>query len=176
MIFSETTLKGVYLIGLQRMEDDRGFFARTWCRREFKEAGIDVNFVQCNISYNIKKGTLRGLHYQVAPYGESKLVRCTSGAIHDVIADLRPESATFKKWMSVELSQENQKALFIPKGFAHGFLTLADNTEVFYQMSEFYEPGYAKGVRWNDPAFAIHWPAEVRVISEKDSGYRDFVP
>ena len=156
------------------MQDHRGFFARTWCQREFKEAGIAATFVQSNISYNIKKGTLRGLHYQDAPHGEAKLVHCTAGAIYDVIVDLRRDSGTFGQWVSAELTAENRTFLYIPEGLAHGFLTLEDNTEVSYQMSEFYMPHSARGVRWNDPAFGIHWPIEVAVISEKDSQYHDF--
>lgn len=176
MIFKETGLKGAYLIEQERVEDDRGFFARTYCSREFTAHGLNPIFVQCNTSFNAKKGVLRGMHYQAAPYEEVKLVRCTRGAIYDVIIDLRAGSDTFRQWVSAELTSENGRMIYIPEGFAHGFLTLADNTEVFYQMSEFYEPGYAKGFRWDDPAFAIHWPAEVRVISGKDRGYEDFLP
>lgn len=175
MIFQETNLKGVYIIELERIEDERGFFARTWCQREFQKCGINPNLVQCNISFNRKKGTLRGMHYQAAPYEETKLVRCTMGAICDVIIDLRLDSETFRQWVSVELTAENRKMLYIPGGFAHGFLTLIDNTEVFYQMSEFFAPEYARGVRWNDPAFRINWPEKVVVISEKDKQYKDFV-
>lgn len=175
MLFQETNLKGVYIIELERIEDERGFFARTWCQREFQKCGINPNLVQCNISFNRKKGTLRGMHYQAAPYEETKLVRCTMGAICDVIIDLRLDSETFRQWVSVELTAENRKMLYIPGGFAHGFLTLIDNTEVFYQMSEFFAPEYARGVRWNDPAFRINWPEKVVVISEKDKQYKDFV-
>jgi dTDP-4-dehydrorhamnose 3,5-epimerase len=132
--------------------------------------------VQCNISFNKQKATLRGMHYQSAPFDEAKLVRCTRGAIYDVFIDLRPDSSTFKRWMAVELSAENRRMLFIPEGFAHGFLTLDDNSEIFYQMSQFYAPAYARGVRWNDPAFAIEWPMDVRVISDKDRNYADFCP
>ena len=171
----ETNLKGVYIIELEMIEDERGFFARTWCQREFQKCGINPKLVQCNISFNRKKGTLRGMHYQAAPCEEAKLVRCTMGAIYDVIIDLRPDSETFKQWVTVELTAENRKMLYIPGGFAHGFLTLIDNTEVFYQMSEFFAPEYARGVRWNDPAFRINWPEKVVVISEKDKQYGDFV-
>lgn len=174
MIFTETKLKDAYCIGLEKLEDDRGFFARTWCHREFKEKGISFNLVQGNVSFNKKRGTLRGMHYQAAPYEEAKLVWCIRGAMYDVIIDLRPYSETFKQWISVDLTAENKKLLYIPEGFAHGFLTLMDNTEVFYLMSEFYVPGSARGVRWNDPSFQIHWPAEVIVISEKDRQYPDF--
>lgn len=174
MIFQETKLKGAYIVEPERVEDERGFFARTWCKREFKERGINPKLTQCNISFNKKKGTLRGMHYQAVPYEEAKLVRCTMGAIYDVIIDLRPDSETFKQWMSLELTDENRKMLYIPEGFAHGFLTLVNNTEVFYQMSEFYMPEYSRGVRWNDPAFRINWPEKVVVISEKDKYYKDF--
>lgn len=175
MVFQETNLKGVYIIEPERIEDERGFFARTWCKQEFQKCGINPNLVQCNISFNRKKGTLRGMHYQAAPCEEAKLVRCTTGAICDVIIDLRPDSETFKQWVMVELTAENRKMLYIPEGFAHGFLTLKDSTEVFYQMSEYFAPEYARGVRWNDPAFRINWPEKVVVISEKDKQYGDFV-
>lgn len=174
MIFQETNLKNAYLIELQRREDERGFFARTWCQQEFEEHGLNSRLVQCNLSFNKKKGTLRGMHYQAAPYEEAKLVRCTCGAIYDLIVDLRPDSATFKHYFGVTLSAAARNMLYIPEGFAHGFLTLEDNTEVFYQMSEFYAPDYARGFRWNDPAFGIEWPAEVQVISEKDKSWPDY--
>lgn len=186
MIFTETKLKGAYLIEPERLHDERGFFARTWCQREFREHGLNPALVQCNISYNIKKGTLRGMHYQAAPYEEAKLVRCTSGSIYDVIIDLRPDSPTYCQWLAVELTAHssahssqlttNPKMLYIPEGFAHGFLTLVDNTEVFYQMSEFYRPEYARGMRWNDPSFCIDWPIDVLVISQKDREYPNFMP
>lgn len=175
MIFSQTKLEGAYLIQIQRHEDERGFFARTWCQREFEEHGLNPRLVQCNLSYNHKKGTLRGMHYQDAPYQEAKLVSCISGALYDVIIDIRPGSPTFGKYLGVELSAQTHEMLFIPEGFAHGFLTLADETQVFYQMSEFYAPEYARGFRWNDPAFKVEWPEEVRVISPRDAGYPDFV-
>ena len=174
MIFIEIQLKGAFLIELQRLEDERGFFARSWCKREFDQHGLKSKFVQCNISFNRKRGTLRGMHYQSEPYEEIKLIRCTKGAIYDVIIDLRPESKTFKEWFSTELTEDNRKMLYIPEGFAHGFLTLEDDTEVFYQMSEFYTPGHATGVRWNDPVFNIVWPIDVKVISEKDDKFSDF--
>ena len=174
MLFKETKLKGAYIIELEPIEDNRGFFARSFCQKEFRLHGINMNIVQCNISYNKKKGTLRGMHYQAAPYEEAKLVSCTKGAIYDVITDIRPSSNTYKKWVSVELTDENRKMIYIPKGFAHGFLTLMDNTEVFYQMSEFFMPEYARGIRWNDPAFGINWAADVTAISEKDQKYDDF--
>lgn len=175
MIFLETKLKDAYIIESERLNDERGFFARTWCQREFIKRGINSKLVQCNISFNKKKGTLRGMHYQICPHEEAKLVRCTMGAIYDVIIDLRQDSKTFKQWISVNLTEENRTMLYIPEGFAHGFLTLTDNTEVFYQMAEFFAPEYAKGVRWNDPAFAINWPEKVVVISKRDEQYEDFV-
>jgi dTDP-4-dehydrorhamnose 3,5-epimerase len=175
VIFFETRLKGAFVIEIERLEDERGFFARSWCKKEFKDHGIDTNFVQCNISFNRKKGTLRGMHFQPLPYEEAKLVRCTMGAIFDVIIDIRPDSATYRQWISVELTHENRKMIYIPQSFAHGFLTLMDNTEVFYQMSGFYAPGYSRGIRWNDPALGIAWPGEVSVISDQDLTYPDFV-
>lgn len=174
MKFVETELKGAFIIEPERMEDERGFFARTFCQREFEEHGIKFSIAQCNISANKKKGTLRGMHYQAAPYEEAKLVCCTKGAIYDVIIDLRSNSATFKRWMSVELTSENHKMLFIPEGFAHGFQTLEADTEVFYQMGESYHSKYARGVRWNDPAFGIEWRIKNLIISEKDKKHLDF--
>ncbi len=171
MIFTETKLKGTYIIELEPIADERGFFARSWCQQEFEAHGLNPNLVQCNISFNKKKGTLRGMHYQVAPHEEVKLVRCTKGAIYDVMIDLRPQSSTFKQWIAVELTAENHKMLYIPEGFAHGFQSLADNTEVFYQMSAFYHPECARGIRWDDPAFKIEWPQNERIISEKDLQY-----
>jgi dTDP-4-dehydrorhamnose 3,5-epimerase len=176
MIFTQTDLMGAFVIEPERLSDERGFFARTWCSREFTKHGLNPAVSQCNISFNKKKGTLRGLHYQEAPHEEAKLVRCTAGAIYDVIIDLRPASATFKGWTAVELNAENRKMLYVPEGFAHGFLTLADDTEVFYQMSEFYSAEHARGVRWNDQTFNIQWPISVVVVSEKDSQYSDYVP
>lgn len=176
MIYIETKLKDAFIIELKRLEDERGFFARSWCQREFEEHGLNPHLVQCNISYNTRKGTLRGMHLQVAPRGEAKLVRCTRGSIYDVIIDLRPESRTFKQYVGVALTSESRSALYVPEGFAHGFLTLMDDTEVFLQMSEFYAPDYGRGVRWNDPEFAIDWPAPVRVISERDASYPNFIP
>jgi dTDP-4-dehydrorhamnose 3,5-epimerase len=174
MIFTETNLKSSFLIEPEPCADERGFFARTWCQREFEAHGLQIRWVQCNVSFNKTKGTLRGMHYQVAPYAEAKLVRCTRGAIYDVIIDLRYDSPTFKQWLAVKLTADNRQMLFIPEGFAHGFQTLEDDTEVFYQMSEFYAPDYAKGVRWDDPAFDISWPADERIISERDRSYPDF--
>ncbi|MBW2164944.1 MAG: dTDP-4-dehydrorhamnose 3,5-epimerase [Deltaproteobacteria bacterium] len=174
MIFAETKLKGAFIIQPEKLEDERGFFARTWCKRELEAHGLNPNLVQCNISFNKKRGTLRGMHYQVPPYEEAKLVRCSMGAIYDVIIDLRPDSQAFKQWISVELTAENRKMIYVPEGFAHGSLSLEANTEVFYQMSEFYAPDCARGVRWSDPAFGIVWPGDVTVISESDNQYPDF--
>ncbi len=174
MIFTETRLSGAYVIDLECINDERGFFARTWCRNEFDKHGLNSNLVQCNLSHNIKRGTLRGMHYQVAPYEEAKLVSCISGAIYDVIIDLRENSSTFKQWQAFELSAQNHRMLYIPEGFAHGFQTLQDNTSVFYQMSEFYHLECAKGVRWDDPVFGIKWLYEPPIISQKDKTYKLF--
>jgi len=174
MIFTETPLKGACIIDLERLEDERGFFARTWCQREFEAHGLSTELAQCNISFNRREGTLRGMHYQSAPHAETRIVRCTSGAVYDVIVDLRPQSATFKRWFSTELTAENHRMLYVPEGFAHGFITLRDNTEVFYQMTEFYAPEFACGVRWNDPAFGIEWPGKIQVMAEHDRRYPDF--
>ena len=174
MVFIETKLKGSFIIELERLEDERGFFARSFCQREFEEHGLNPRIVQCNISFNKKKGTLRGMHYQIAPYEESKLVSCIRGAIYDVIIDLRPNSSTYCQWFAVELIAENYKMLYVPEGFAHGFQTLEDKTVVFYQMSEFYHPECARGVRWDDPVFGIKWPVEQLVISPKDESFEPF--
>ncbi len=176
MIFRETALKGAYVIEPERKEDERGFFARTWCREEFAFHGLSTTLVQCNISYNHKRGTLRGMHFQKAPHAEVKLVRCTAGAIFDVIVDLRPSSSTYTKYVSVVLSSVNRHMLYIPEGMAHGFQTLEDSTEVFYQMSHRYEGSSAGGVRWNDPQFRIAWPPDMRIIAERDQQYPDFMP
>lgn len=162
------------MIEPEKLRDGRGFFARTFCRREFEEHGLDPDVVQCNISFNKRAGTLRGMHYQVAPYAEAKLVRCTAGAIYDVVVDLRPTSPSFKKYAAFELTAENCTMVYIPEGFAHGFQTLKDDTEVFYQMSQIYAPDCARGVRWNDPAFGIEWPAAERIMVERDQQYPDF--
>ncbi len=171
MKFTETQLKGAYVIEIEPISDDRGFFARSWCQQEFSDRGLNPHLVQCNISFNTKKGTLRGMHYQAKPHEEAKLVRCTTGSIYDVIIDIRPDSSTFKSWLSIELSVENRKTLYIPEGFAHGFQTLEDNTEVFYQMSEFYHSKSARGVRWDDPAFSIKWSLTNKIMSDKDLSY-----
>jgi dTDP-4-dehydrorhamnose 3,5-epimerase len=155
-------------------EDHRGFFARTFCEREFEAHGLNPRVAQCNISFNRFKGSLRGMHFQASPYSEAKLVRCTAGSIYDVIIDLRPSSPSFKKHFGLELSARNRKMLYIPEEFAHGFQTLEDNTEVFYQMSQFHSPEHARGVRWDDPAFGISWPPGERIIIERDRTYPDF--
>jgi len=174
MIFTETKLKGAFIIELEKIEDERGFFARTWCQQEFESYGLNPRLLQCNISFNRKKGTLRGMHYQIPPYVETKLVRCTLGAIYDVIIDLRPHSHTFKQWVAVELTAENHRMFYIPEGFAHGSQTLVDNTEVFYQMSEFYHPECSRGVRWDDPTFGIRWPVSDLIVSDRDSCFDMF--
>jgi dTDP-4-dehydrorhamnose 3,5-epimerase len=174
MVFQPTKLAGVIQVHIEPKCDERGFFARSWCQREFESQGLNATLVQCNISFNAHKGTLRGMHYQAAPDQEAKIVRCTRGALYDVVVDLRPNSATYKEWVGVTLSAGNRNMIYIAEGCAHGFLTLEDETEVFYQMSEFYNPEAARGVRWNDSAFQIQWPAEVHVISERDRMYPDF--
>jgi dTDP-4-dehydrorhamnose 3,5-epimerase len=174
MIFEETHIGDVWVIKPERLEDERGFFARTWDRDEFAGRGLNPRAVQCSISFNRSRGTLRGLHYQAMPHEEGKLVRCTAGAVFDVALDLRPESPTLRAWVGVELSADNRFALYVPEGCAHGFLTLEDSSEVCYQMTEFYDPDAGRGVRWDDPAFGIEWPAEVSVISERDRTYPDF--
>lgn len=174
MHFHETRLAGVFEIVLEPKADERGFFARTWCEKEFGDHGLNTELVQCSVSLNRRRGTLRGVHYQAAPFAETKVVRCTSGAIYDVVLDLREQSPTFKQWLATILNSENRHSLYVPQGCAHGFLTLTDNSEVLYQMSEFYHPEAACGVRWNDPAFDIVWPEKVEVISERDRSYQDF--
>lgn len=171
MQFAETRLKGVYAIVPDLIEDERGFFARTFCQKEFEAHGLRPTLVQCSVSFNKKKGTLRGMHYQVPPHEEAKLVRCTRGAIYDVVLDLRPSSPTFKQWVAEELTAANRRMVYIPEGFAHGFQTLADHTEVSYQMSEFYHPECARGVRWDDPAFKIDWPVADAIVSKRDQSY-----
>jgi len=175
MVFTETRLKGAFVIEPERIEDERGFFARSWCQKEFEAHGLNPLIVQCNISYNKKKGTLRGMHYQAAPYQEDKIVSCISGAIYDVIIDLRRDSATYCQWFAVELSGDNYRMLYVPVGLAHGFQSLEDNTVVFYQMSEFYHTECARGVKWDDPAFGVKWPVKDNIISEKDCKFSDFI-
>jgi len=162
------------LIELEPLRDERGFFARSWCAREFVEQGLETRLVQCNISWNAWAGTLRGMHYQAAPHAEVRLVRCTRGAIYDAIVDLRQDSATYRRWYGVELTADNRRMLYVPEGFAHGFQTLSDDSEVFYQMSEFYHPESARGVRWDDPAFGIRWPRPPAKMSERDRAYADW--
>ena len=174
MRFTQSILAGAYLIESEPIIDERGFFARSFCCNEFEAHGLNANWVQCNISFNQKKGTVRGMHFQGVPHEEIKLVRCTMGSIYDVIIDLRINSTTYKQCYGIELSSDNRKALYIPKGFAHGFQTLSDNAEVFYQMSNYYIPNCAKGVRWNDPSFDISWPRPISNISEKDELYADY--
>ena len=174
MIFVETELRGAWLIEPERLEDERGFFARTWCQDEFAGHGLNPRLVQCNISFNRQKGTLRGMHFQIAPYEEAKLVRCTMGAVYDVILDLRPNSPTWGQWQAFDLTAENRYMLYVPEGLAHGFQTLEDNSEVFYQMSEVYHPECACGVRWDDPTFAIRWPLDEPILSAKDRSYPDY--
>jgi len=174
MIFTETNLAGAYLIDIERFEDERGVFALSWSQRQFAEHGLESRLAECNISFNKKKGTLRGMHYQAEPHGQDKVVRCTRGAIFDVIIDLRPESSTFKQWVGMELSAQNHLMLYVPREFAHGFQTLRDNSEVLYQMSSHYAPESSRGVRWNDPAFGIDWPPGERIIIDRDREYGDF--
>jgi dTDP-4-dehydrorhamnose 3,5-epimerase len=175
MIFAETKLKGAFVIEPEMIEDERGFFARTWSRREFAEYGLNSNLAECNISFNKKRSTLRGMHYQIAPYRQAKLVRCAAGSIYDVIIDLRKESDTFRQWVAVELSAENRLMVYVPEEFAHGFQTLEDNAEVVYLMSEVYDPASARGVRWDDALFSIEWPAAERTIISRDRMYPDFL-
>ncbi len=175
MKYTEAKLKGAFVVKIEKLSDERGFFARSWCQKEFEDQGLISRLVQTNVSYNRKKGTLRGMHYQIAPYQECKLIRCTRGAIYDVIIDLRPDSATYKQWTGVELTADNYTMLYVPEDFAHGFLTLTDNTEITYQVSQFYTPGSEKGIRFDDTAFNIQWPLEVTVISDKDRTWPDFV-
>lgn len=176
MIFHAAPLRGAYLIDLEKRGDDRGFFARTFCRNEFSEHGLAPEFVQVNNSLSAKKGTLRGMHYQLAPSAEVKLIRCIRGALYDVILDLRPDSCTFGKWFGAELTAENRRMIYAPRGFAHGLLTLAPDTEAFYLVDNFYAPQLERGVRYNDPKFAIDWPIKPQEISEKDRNWPDFDP
>ena len=174
MIFKPTDLPGAFLIEPDRRADVRGYFARTYCEKEFADQGLDPHISQCSVSFNHRKGTLRGMHYQCAPFEEVKVVRCNRGSIYDVIIDLRRDSLAYKKWFAARLDEENGKMLYIPKGFAHGFQTLVDNTEVFYQMSQVFSADHARGVRWDDPAFSIVWPEAERIILDRDRNYPDF--
>ena len=175
MIFTETKIAGAFIVELEPLLDDRGFFALSWSEREFARRGLESRLAECNVSFNRKKGTLRGMHYQQSPHGQAKLVRCTRGAIFDVIIDLRPDSATFRQWIGVELTADNHLALYIPKDFAHGFQTLTSESEILYHMSSPYVPDSGRGVRWDDPAFGIEWPDDVRLINSRDAAYPDFI-
>lgn len=174
MIFTETKLPGAYLIEVQKIEDHRGFFGRAWCSKEFEAHGLNPKIVQINTSQSKKKGTIRGMHFQAAPYGEAKFIRCTKGRIYDVIIDLRPESPTFMQWVGNELSEDNCKMVYAPEYFAHGFVSLEDNCEVYYPVTEFYTPKAERGIRWNDPAFKIDWPIPIEIFTEKDMAHPDF--
>jgi dTDP-4-dehydrorhamnose 3,5-epimerase len=171
MLYKETNLPGAYIITLQPKEDERGFFARTFCKKEMEQYRLHTNFVQCNVSYNRKKGTLRGLHFQAAPHGEVKIVSCHRGVLFDVIVDIRKESPTYGKWFGIELSADNHQALYVPEGFAHGFQTLTDDVEVFYLMGNFYEPTAARGIRWDDASIGIEWPVKNPIMSEQDKKF-----
>ncbi len=177
MIFTETKLKGAFVIELEKLEDPRGFFARAFCQKEFKEHGLNPNIVQSNVSLNFKKGTMRGMHFQAAPYQEVKMIRCTRGAIFDVIIDLRKNSPTYKRWVSIELTEDNYKMLYIPEDFAHGYLTLKDKSEVIYFVTQFYQPNSQSGVRYNDPIFGIQWPSgmDIRLMVDKDKTWPGYV-
>ena len=174
MIFTETELNCAFLIELEPFEDERGFFALSWSEKEFAARGLDSRFVECNVSFNHKKGTLRGMHYQESPHGQGKLVRCTMGAVFDVMIDLRPSSPTFKRWQAFELTAKNHLALYVPVDFAHGFQTLDENSEIIYQMTTPYVPGSGRGLRWNDPAFGIDWPLGNPILNDRDKTYPDF--
>lgn len=174
MKFIETDLTGAYLIELDLKEDERGFLARTFCRSEFEKQGLESRLAQANISFNARRGTLRGMHYQAQPFAEVKLVHCVQGALYDVIIDLRPDSQSYCCYYGVKLNAENRSMLYVPEGFAHGFQTLEDNTVIYYMISEFYAPQYARGVRWNDPVFGISWPFSDPIISERDRQLPDY--
>lgn len=171
MIFSELELKGAYIIEPKPLTDERGFFARIFCRQEFAKYALNPCIAQCDISFNRRKGTIRGMHYQITPYQEAKLLSCIKGSIYDVIIDLRKDSATFLKWEAVYLNEKNRQMLYIPEGFAHGFQTLQDNTEIYYQISEYYHPECSRGLRWNDPKLAIPWPLSEKIVSRRDDSF-----
>jgi dTDP-4-dehydrorhamnose 3,5-epimerase len=171
MIFTESALPGVLIVDIERLADERGFFARTYCAEEFAARGLVSSLSQCSVSFNARRGTLRGLHIQAAPHAEHKLVRCTAGAVFDVIVDVRPESPHYRRWLSLELTAENRRAAFVPPGFAHGFITLSDDAEVYYMISVPHAPAHARGFRWDDPAFGIQWPLTPTVISPRDANY-----
>ncbi len=174
MRFEELTLAGAFVVSLERQHDGRGWFARTFCRDEFTAHGLVSDFIQCSASFNAHRGTLRGMHFQRAPHAETKLVRCTRGAVFDVLLDLRPRSATYCRWQAVELSEENGAAVYIPAGIAHGFQSLSPASEVFYQIAERHVPEASAGVRWDDPAFGINWPIRPPILSDRDAGFSDF--
>jgi dTDP-4-dehydrorhamnose 3,5-epimerase len=174
MIFTEIKLKGAFVIEINKLEDERGFFGRTWCANELEAYGLKCDIKQVNMSLTLKKGTIRGLHHQNDPFQETKLIRCTRGAIYEVIVDLRKNSPTYKQWVGLELTQDTYKMLYVPEDFAHGFITLEDNTEVSYLVTQFYTPGAEAGLRWDDPAFNIHWPISPAVISDKDKNHPNF--
>ena len=174
MKFRELGLAGAFIVEPERFEDERGFFARAFCRNEFDGQGLNSSVAQCNVAFNARKGTLRGLHYQVPPHAEAKFIRCIRGAIYDVIVDLRHDSPTYLQHFGLELSSENRSALYVPERFAHGYQALTDNAEVFYQVSEFYAPGAERGIRYDDPAIRIEWPLPVTVISDKDASWEAF--
>jgi dTDP-4-dehydrorhamnose 3,5-epimerase len=174
LIFTETKIKGVYIIEPELLTDERGFFARSFCKEEFRKHGLETDIVQCNISHNKKKGTLRGMHYQVPPFEEAKIVSCTLGAIYDVVLDLRKSSQTYCRSFATELNDKNFKMIYIPRGCAHGFQILCNDTVVYYQMTNSFHPECARGVRWNDPVFSIGWPISNPVISDKDRSYKGF--
>ena len=176
MRFRETDLAGAWLLEAEPHRDDRGSFSRIWCRREFGERGLVTDLVQASLSWNARRGTFRGMHYQAPPRAEVKLVRCVRGAVYDVIIDLRPDSPSYYRHFGVELSAENQRAVYVPEGFAHGFQALEDDSEVLYHMSEFYSPEHGRGVRWDDPVFEIDWPVADPIMNERDRDYPDFVP
>lgn len=171
MIFTETKIRGLFIIDLEPFEDERGFLARSWSKQEFAAQGIDDTMVECNVSFNKRAGILRGLHYQCSPHEQAKLVRCTRGGIYDVAVDLRTASPTLYQWVAVELTEDNHRSFFIPAGCAHGYQTLTEESEVFYQMSDHYHPECSRGVRWNDPAFGIHWPLSDPIMIERDRTY-----
>lgn len=174
MIFTETKLKGAFLVEIKKLEDDRGFFGRAWCQKEFEEHGLNGNIRQINTSLSKKKGTIRGMHYQLAPYGEAKFIRCTRGRVYDVIIDLRPDSPTFMQWVGHELSADNYQMVYCPEYFAHGVLSMEDNSEIYYPVTEFYTPGSERGIRYDDPAFNIKWPIDIAEVSDKDKAHADF--
>ena len=167
-------MEGAYFIEIQKHEDERGFFSRSWCKNEFEDHGLNTRLVQENIGFSLKKGTLRGLHYQIPPYEEAKVIRCTKGAIYDVIVDLRPDSKTYKQWLSIELNCDNRSILYIPEGFAQGYITLKNNTEIYYHTTQFYAPEFARGIRYDDSSIGINWPIKVSVISEADKNWPNY--